>query len=516
MTTIRIPADLGRRLPGRAPVVAPPVLNQTARAMSELGGTAFGIAADMRAQQTRQEAQERDAAERSRATLSLGQGELRLRETSTAIGERVLGGTLSEQEAQRELSEAATNVVAEQVKDLPPDMRDTVGNTLRLKAQEFGLTVVGRAAKQRVREETRANVVDSVEVLERSAFEDRPKAITRLHVLLDMLGPAAGFGPDDRQRIVQGFKERTSLNAARILLRNASADPALLDAAAAEINTDAFADLTPEHRERLEAEVIARKQHLEHQARAAENRARIEADRQETEAYGTALLQVETQGRVDRELFVQLSDAHRASILNRQKAEGRAREGKVKTDWPLYLNLREQAVSDPKGFAAVDLKEYVDRLQGAQLEQLVDLKAKIITGVGKAPRDAVSLTQQMNATMASLGITKASTKGKFITYVQQAVDAETHAKGKALTFDERQRVIDEATLKGPDPDAWLWGDKRVFELTPEQRARFRPNPATDAPATEVDALNDALRQQGLPLTAANRLRLYERATKGSQ
>jgi hypothetical protein len=56
----------------------------------------------------------------------------------------------------------------------------------------------------------------------------------------------------------------------------------------------------------------------------------------------------------------------------------------------------------------------------------------------------------------------------------------------------------------------------MFELTPEQRTRFRPNAATDAPATEIEALNDALKAQGLPQTAANRLSLYSRVTKGTQ
>ena len=54
-------------------------------------------------------------------------------------------------------------------------------------------------------------------------------------------------------------------------------------------------------------------------------------------------------------------------------------------------------------------------------------------------------------------------------FVQGEVDDAMQTKGKPLTFDERQEIIDRAVLQGPDPDAWLWGTKHMFELTPEQR-----------------------------------------------
>ena len=56
-------------------------------------------------------------------------------------------------------------------------------------------------------------------------------------------------------------------------------------------------------------------------------------------------------------------------------------------------------------------------------------------------------------------------------------------------FSKYFASIDRAVLQGPDPDAWIWGTKRMFELTPEQRGRFKPNaPAAVAP---VRVTNDA-------------------------
>lgn len=253
----------------------------------------------------------------------------------------------------------------------------------------------------------------------------------------------------------------------------------------------------------LKAEVASRYSYAEAARRDAEQ-----------QSYGTALLEVEQKGRVSAATWSRLTDAHRAAVLNRQQAEAKARrleaEGRpVKTDWTLYLELRQQAVEQPEAFAALDLRQYVDRIGGAQLEQLVDLKTKAAKPE-KGLRDAVTLSQQMNATMQALKIRKPEARGQFLSFVQSAVDDAQQAKGKPLNYDERQKIIDEAVLQGPNPDA-LWGQKRAFELTPEQRSRFKPNAATDAPATEIEALNDALKAQGLQPTPENRLALYNRA-----
>lgn len=240
----------------------------------------------------------------------------------------------------------------------------------------------------------------------------------------------------------------------------------------------------------------------------------------EQDNYGTALLEVEKAGRVSPGTWAKLTDTHKAAVLNRQQAEARQRRLEaqakpIKTDWALYLNLRQQAIENPEQFARVDLLQHVDKLAGAQLEQLADLKAKNATP--KHQREAVTLTQQMNATMKALNITKAEKKGQFQSYVQAEVDAAIQANGgKPLDFKQRQEIIDRAVLQGPDPSAWLWGEKRLFELTPDERTRFKPNAATDAPATEIDELNEALKAQGLPQTPANRLMLYTRAMGASQ
>lgn len=240
----------------------------------------------------------------------------------------------------------------------------------------------------------------------------------------------------------------------------------------------------------------------------------------EQKTYGTALLEVEQRGRVSPGTWASLTDMHRAQVLNRIQAEAKARAAEaagkpVKTDWDLYLDLRQRALDNPEEFGKTDLRQYVDRIGGTQLEQLVDLKQRV--NKPSTQREVATLSQQMTATLAAAKITNKQQRGEFIGFVQAEVDNATQAKGKPLTFDERQTIIDKAMLQGPDPDRILpWGERRMFQLTPDQRTRFKPNAPTDAPATEIDALNDALRAQGIAQTPANRLALYNRARSAAQ
>lgn len=191
-----------------------------------------------------------------------------------------------------------------------------------------------------------------------------------------------------------------------------------------------------------------------------------------------------------------------------------AKGQEARTDWNEYLRLRQLAAEEPAQFAKVDLRQYLSVLAGPQLEQLADLQAKAASPAKQ--REVTSLSQQMNATLAAAKITNKAQRGEFLGYVQSEVDAATQSKGKPLTYVERQEIIDRAMLRGPDPDAWLWGTKRMFELTPEQRTRFKPNEPTDAPATEIRALNEALQARGIPQTPSNRLALYNRARSTAQ
>lgn len=473
------------------------------------------------------QAQEREALARqeaqnkARALRISTDAEFDLSEAQVDIAEQARAGKLSSADAVAEFRKRADEIGQRRLQEVPGDLRDVTAETLQARSRRFE-SQLGGALRQNERDQMRADLGTALTNLAALSGTGRAGAISSAQSVLAKLGPAAGMGPDDIQRELAAFRVKAATNEASLALFEARGDAAAIDAVAARLTTAEFGDLTPEARLHLRQQADARKQHLEHEAAAAANRAQAVQNALELDLYGKAQLQIAQSGRVDPELWIQLKDGHRASLIHAQRAEARARAAdaagrSIKTDFATYLDLRELALNEPTKFAALDLKQYMDRIGPAQLEQLADLKGKKVTELGKAPRDAVSLQQQLTATMQSLKITKPADRGRFMSYVQTEIDAETQAAGKPLTFVQRQAVIDRALLQGDDPDAWLFGTKRMYELKPEQRARFKPYAATDAPATVIDALNDALRQQGLPQTPANRLSLYQRAMqKGTQ
>lgn len=459
---------------------------------------------------------ERDAADRAQAAYAVGLGKARLKDRTVELGDQVLQGDLSKDEADGETHRRGVDAISEVLTDVPQKYRQQVERELnsQLLDRRSDMRAV---VKQKDRDDIRGSLHGLLDVTAQDALIDLPKAKQTAAEYIRAMGAKAGYGADDQQRLISQAQDRYNAVAGERLIFDARDNVQAIDQALTQIRSGAeFADLSPQRRLQLEQQATTRKQYLEHQVEAETNRQRIEADRLEQQLYGTALLQVETNGKVDSEVWQQLDDSHRASILNRQKAEAKAArleaEGRpVKTDWKLYLTLREQADADPKAFAKIDLKEYVDRLGGQQLEQLQDIKTRAVaSGAGLLKNQSVTLTQQMTATMQSLGIKRAESKGQFLSFVQGAVDDAEQAKGSKLSYDERQKIIDQAVLKGPDPDALFFGQKRMFELTPEQRTRFKPNAPTDAPPTEIEAINEALKAQGLPQTPANRLALYRR------
>lgn len=396
--------------------------------------------------------------------------------------------------------------------------------TVQVAQQQMALGWNDPDATEQSRSAIKAAVAEAGRLQGMSGAEIQAKTVVALSEgHMSVLAAAADAGKLDyaREYLTQVKDELTP--AARLRITQ------VLDAGDFEIRTQALAgDLWVKHKGDAAGALAAAREQLKGKEQdAVVQRLKVLDAEQETitkrnerDAYDQGLLLVEKGQPVPPTLLAAMGEGHHAAIIERQRAEAKAAAaaaaGKpVKTDWSLYIQLRDQAAADPGEFRKLDLGRYVDRIGGAQMEQLLDLRGKLVSDANKpakAGREATSLTQQMNAAMAAAGMKKPETKGKFMSYVQAEVDDAMEAKGgKPLTYDERQQVIDRALLKGRDPDAILpWGTRRMFELTPEQRTRFKPDAPTDAPATEIDALNEALKSQGIPQTPANRLALYQR------
>ncbi len=215
-----------------------------------------------------------------------------------------------------------------------------------------------------------------------------------------------------------------------------------------------------------------------------------------------------------------------ASVLNRMDgktrlalrkeaqsmAEGRA----IKTDDNVYYSLHQEAINNPAAFAKRDLRQVFDKLSPSDRQEMIKLQGKV-----QQPdelKDLRTYDQQLTLRYRDLGWDNKDTKQKaqFERAANDAIVAEQLAKGKKLTFDEREKVLDRLLIQGGG--TWYSASKRLFEVqgTEDEAAFIRglePENKTSAliqsiPATERQQIEQALRADGRPVTEQAILNLY--------
>ena len=200
----------------------------------------------------------------------------------------------------------------------------------------------------------------------------------------------------------------------------------------------------------------------------------------------------------------------RAALALQNEAERRAAGKDAQTDWSLYYQLRRRAIEQPGTFAQEDLTKYFDHLGKAQRETLIDLQ-----GAASKPekmQDAASLSQQLSAAhdIMGWGTSDQEQKGKFDATVQNEIDAEQRAKGKTLTYQERQQVIDRMMAPGAVPGRLFGSNSRkYFETvgTPDQQ-NFTPTISDD----DRQAIVNGLKAKGINNPSDDQvMRIYRRA-----
>lgn len=139
----------------------------------------------------------------------------------------------------------------------------------------------------------------------------------------------------------------------------------------------------------------------------------------------------------------------------------------VQTDWNQYADLRALAATDPKQFGKTDLRAYLSKLAPAQFEQLLDLQVKAVNPL--TTHEVATLDAQLGNAhdLLKLGNSPADKerKGKFDTVVMSELAVAQKEKGKPLSYEERQKVIDRNMLTTDASSGWfgLGSGKRVYE-----------------------------------------------------
>lgn len=274
--------------PGAAiPVTGPGVSSASADAFGRLGavigGAALQAAQDQQQEQQRQSQLAEDA-NKARGLAAIGEAKVRLHDGMRSLSDRIIRGDVDGVAALGEWDGTRSQLVSELTKDLPGHIAERVGSQIKLDASELASTGIGRAVEVRQREVTRADLNTSLEGFERDALTDRGKALTLAQAAITTLGHSAGYGADDQQRLLQGFREKTAANMAEQRLLASSRDPAALDAFQQQLRSDQFADLSPNAREHFEVRIENKRAALQHAAEVAQRRAEAARARRLTEA----------------------------------------------------------------------------------------------------------------------------------------------------------------------------------------------------------------------------------------
>ena len=132
---------------------------------------------------------------------------------------------------------------------------------------------IRQAVTLRDQEDTRANILTLGEEYQRRAIKDRPGALAEYETLLDNLGPAAGYGPDDIAKQKQAFREGTAFTQAFTMVRGSSDSVASVRKAREALSGDAFADIDPQRRAQLDAQLDGYETNLLQRQAIAEQRA---------------------------------------------------------------------------------------------------------------------------------------------------------------------------------------------------------------------------------------------------
>lgn len=198
-------------------------------------------------------------------------------------------------------------------------------------------------------------------------------------------------------------------------------------------------------------------------------------------------------------------DGRDVFAIKKHAAES-AGEALPKTDWDRYYQLRQFALSNPAGFAQLDLRREFPNLGKAEREGLIDLQSKKPHEI----KEVASLENQLSNThdLMKWGTNDKEKKGLFDRTVQQAISAEQQRVGKPLGYEDRQKIIDRMLVEGKVTGSGILFDdkKQVFQVEgSEDAAKFVPT----IPKTERTKIEAALKRAGKPADDATIMRLYK-------
>lgn len=367
----------------------------TGRATAELGQTIQQIGLKEMEQQTRIgiEAYEREAqttAARVRITK-----DNELAEARDVLDADIKAGRVAKDKADEEWSTRSAAVLDRAFDGVDERYRGAIQAELEGKKQRFRGSIRD-AVTVRDQEDTRANILTLDEEYRRKATKDRAGAVTEFSQVIDAMGPAAGMGPDDIALRKQKFREDTAYTEAFTLVRGSSRDLGAIQKAREALNGEAFADLDPQRRAALDAQL---------------------------EAYDTNIRQRQA-------IAAQQAAARQQVMLNRAQAAFTAAQARTDAGIP---DSEEQVAITTQALAGTPFLETYRALQ---------TQAREVGGFGSQPIAAQQAAlDQVNAQIAQRGASDSLIKRR--DSLQRVLDASKRDYGDdALRAGLQRGVID--------------------------------------------------------------------------
>ncbi len=152
-------------------------------------------------------AREREAADKALALGALQRGQAELATLADEMAEGIATGQIDKAGAEQVWLERARERLASVVENVPAAHLATVQEDLDLRTMTLSRTSIGRAVRQRDRDDTRAGISQTLEAAQR-LYRTNPQAADQMAAnVLEQLGPFAGMGGDDIAKARQGWRE---------------------------------------------------------------------------------------------------------------------------------------------------------------------------------------------------------------------------------------------------------------------------------------------------------------------
>lgn len=189
-----------------------------------------------------------------------------------------------------------------------------------------------------------------------------------------------------------------------------------------------------------------------------------------------------------------------------KRAEADAKGKSPGTDIAAYAAIRDAITANP-GMETGQLlgRPEFSRLSNSDQQEMIRLRDSLRGDENKL-KEVRTTDNQISNTVGSLNL-KGDDAAIFKLTALREIDAEAAARGKSLTADERQKVIDRMLVEG-DVNGWMpGGGRRFYEVkgTPDEE-RFR----VEVPDGERRKIVEALRRANKDVTEEAVMELYRK------